>query len=138
MEAAGHGRTTAAVRRGDDVRPRPRRDDHVRRERRDGTLTDTWAFRRGTWAPLSPDTTPTWVENAVISFDPNSEQLIRFGGYNTAGQPTAETWAWDGTDWNKLRLEVKPPARGDADIAYDPQRGIPRAVRRVVAVGISQ
>jgi hypothetical protein len=49
----------------------------------------------------------------------DGSRLILFGGY-VGGADSAETWAWDGTDWTLL--PGGPPARESAMMTYDPVR----------------
>jgi hypothetical protein len=48
-------------------------------------------------------------------------QLVLFGGFQSDGQPRADTWTWDGEEWRELRVSGPAPRRWPA-MAYDPHR----------------
>ena len=37
-------------------------------------------------------------------------------------QPFDDLWEWDGTTWAEVITDVRPSARSDAGLAYDPVR----------------
>jgi hypothetical protein len=46
-----------------------------------------------------------------------------FGGYDAmTGQPLNDFWAWDGKTWAQVPADVRPSARSDTAMAYDPAR----------------
>lgn len=81
---------------------------------------DTWILKNGKWSQRLPDSSPRPTESAAMAFDPNRQQVILFGGYDT--QELSDTWAWDGSTWTKLSPAESPPARSSTDLAFDPTR----------------
>src|ERR1035437_9175905 len=46
-----------------------------------------------------------------------------FGGMDSmSSQPLDDLWEWNGTTWAQVTADVRPPARADAAMAYDPAR----------------
>ena len=93
----------------------------------DGTLLDdTWTFDGTSWTLEHPATSPPARIGASLAWDPQSQQMILFGGelasdpYNAA---VKDTWEWNGTDWTMLipstTATTSPPARSEASLAYD-------------------
>ena len=75
-----------------------------------------------TWTQLHPATSPEALTWFSMAFDQGSGQLILFGGVNSSGIITGDTWAWNGTNWTNLNISG-PPARLGASMAYDPAVG---------------
>jgi hypothetical protein len=67
-----------------------------------------------------------------MAYDAARGRVVMFGGRDSSGNMTADTWEWDGTTWtNVTPASGSPPAgyRGEDAMAYDAERG------RVVMVG---
>jgi|GEM_PF-5203940 len=72
-----------------------------------------------TWSQLSPSTSPSARDGAVMAYDPATSQLLLFSGQDYNGVLN-DTWTWNGTTWTKLNPSTSPPARYVAVMAYDP------------------
>lgn len=86
-------------------------------------LNDTWSWDGATttWIELNNGSTgsPPVRDNAVMGYDPVTNQNILFGGRNTSGD-LGDTWSWDGTAWTgPLTLTTSPSARDTASFALD-------------------
>jgi hypothetical protein len=58
-----------------------------------------------------------------MAYDPVRRRVLLFGGYATTSTYTlADTWEWDGTDWNQLNPARSPPGRSSHAMAYDAAR----------------
>ncbi len=98
-----------------------------------GPLADAWTFDGTSWAPLVTATTPPARAGASLAYDPARRRLVLTGGasgdgtypYGAAGGTVtmrADTWEWDGVDW-QLAPVGPAPARIGAAMAYDAARG---------------
>lgn len=84
---------------------------------------DTWLFD-GVWHRLEPRTT-TGVKTDHMGAEDRHGNIVVFGGTTQhGGRSSDDTWLWDGRDWTRLELDVRPSARVFAGIAYDPLRGV--------------
>ena len=64
---------------------------------------------------------PTPRYGHAMAFNPLTGKTCVFGGYDTtAGQTLNDLWAWDGTTWTQMAADVRPSARTNAAMAYDP------------------
>ncbi len=86
-------------------------------------LTDTWTWNGSTWTQLYPAHSPGPLESAAIAYDPATRQVVLFGGISTANTGgtaiSGDTWTWNGSDWTQQHPVSSPPARMDANLAYD-------------------
>ncbi len=57
-----------------------------------------------------------------MAYDAARGQTVVFGGLGRNGGVLADTWAWNGTDWNKQDPDHRPKPRYLADMAYDAAR----------------
>lgn len=53
-----------------------------------------------------------------MGYDPESGQVIMFGGRGTGGD-LGDTWVWTGTGWIRPRLEMSPHSRDGASMVFD-------------------
>ena len=83
-------------------------------------LNDTWNWDGTTWTQLFPSNSPSERSDASMAFDPATNQLILFGGYDSSGNVLNDTWNWNGTTWTQLFPPTSPPAREEAVMAFDP------------------
>jgi hypothetical protein len=91
---------------------------------------ETWTFDGSNWAQQSPATEPPVTDGASLAYDPNSTDLIFYGG-ESSGSAVSATWAWDGSNWTVLAPADSPPAVVSAALAYDP------AANALVLAGLS-
>ncbi len=97
-------------------------------------LNDTWAWNSttGTWAQVDDTadpactttctTSPSVRSGAVLAYDPATDQLVLFGGYNGSAW-LADTWTWTGTTWSQLAPATSPTGRTAASFGYDSSSG---------------
>lgn len=90
----------------------------------DGLLAETrqWPVVNNsmTWSKLSPTTSPPASYGSSMGYydGPGTDQVILFGGVSKSGF-LGDTWAWDGSDWQKLTPYPAPSARYEAAMTYD-------------------
>jgi hypothetical protein len=81
-----------------------------------------------TWFDVVPPGTansPGLRLGQAVAFDSRRQATVLFGGGNALSGPlyTSDTWEWDGANWTK-RNSGQAPARHDAAMAYDSDRGV--------------
>ncbi|MEZ4367106.1 MAG: hypothetical protein R2939_12610 [Kofleriaceae bacterium] len=59
---------------------------------------DTWAWDGIDWRDLAPAHAPQGAD-AAMTYDPDRERVVLFGGFDAAGAPLADTREFDGVDW---------------------------------------
>jgi hypothetical protein len=57
---------------------------------------------------------------AAIGFDPETHQVVLFGGLGDTGS-RGDTWVWNGAYWMRPRLAVAPVTREFASMIFDPK-----------------
>lgn len=86
-------------------------------------LNDTWTWDGTNWLPLHPEPSPSARSGANMVYDAVNQRLVLFGGAlvgsNHADIPIADTWTWDGTNWQQQQPVVSPPARTQASMTFD-------------------
>ncbi len=89
----------------------------------DTALDATWSFNGSTWTKLSPTNSPPARAQAAMAYDPNTSQIILFGGcagYSQNCNALADTWTWDGTNWTQASPQSSPPGGdGQNGMAWD-------------------
>lgn len=66
---------------------------------------------------------PTARYGAAMAFNPLTGKTCMFGGTDTfSGQLFGDYWEWDGKTWTQIKMDVLPPARNQAAMAFDPAR----------------
>jgi hypothetical protein len=91
-------------------------------------LHDTWTWKSGCWTELAPAHNPPGFVAIAAAYDPSRGVVVMYGGYWIAGSPRADTWLWNGIDWQQAAT-VTPVLAPVA--AYDPNS------KRVVVYGES-
>lgn len=81
------------------------------------TAGETWKWNGEAWDKMQI-TQPSGVFNAVVAYDRESMNLVRFGGW-TGGGRTNETWTFQDSSWNKLELATSPSERNHSSMVYD-------------------
>lgn len=74
------------------------------------------------WSQQAPATSPTPRIEAMMALDLQNGETVLFGGADNAGFPPtnfADTWTWDGTNWNSQSPANSPPGRYFGAMAYD-------------------
>ncbi len=69
------------------------------------------------WVQLAPATSPSARAYASMAYDPVSQKVVLFGGYD--GVYLNDTWTFDGTNWTKVETAAAPPVRTNAGMAFD-------------------
>jgi hypothetical protein len=69
--------------------------------------------------PGQPGTPPARAD-ASVGYDPDTGQVVMFGGQGSADQ-LADTWVWDGSVWRPEVTAQSPPSRLDAPMVFDPK-----------------
>lgn len=70
------------------------------------------------WQKLTPLGTLSPRAYFATAYDPVSQNVVIFGGYNNNGQ-LDETWIYDGQNWRHAVEYVHPSARASASMVYD-------------------
>jgi len=87
---------------------------------------DVWELDPATATFLNrtePLGVPSARNNQAMAYDPVSQLTYLFGGYELQrGLPLDDLWAWDGKTWTQVTTTTRPPGRGDAALAFDPER----------------
>jgi len=60
-------------------------------------LRDLWAWDGTTWTQLAANGPPSRGGQPGLTYDPNRDRLVLFGGGNLSG-----TWEWDGRGWMQV------------------------------------
>jgi len=71
-----------------------------------------------TWTQLFPATSPSPRSIAAMAYDPVSQKIVLFGGYDGT-QYLNDTWTFDGSNWTEISAATAPPARTNASMAFD-------------------
>jgi len=70
------------------------------------------------WVQLSPTNSPSPRSSLAMTYDPVSEKVVMFGGFDGAGYLN-DTWTFDGTTWTQIATQSPPPERAAAQMTYD-------------------
>src|SRR6266542_4311301 len=70
------------------------------------------------WIQLCPPISPPPRSYLAMTYDPASGKVIMFGGSDGATYLN-DTWTFDGITWAQVTTLPSPPARTNAQIAYD-------------------
>jgi Galactose oxidase, central domain len=83
--------------------------------------SNLWTWNGSTWAPDG-----SAHSGAALAYDPDTHQMVVFGGETAAIPPTyfSDTWirndsVWAGA-WTQARPAISPPARATTTMAYEP------------------
>ncbi len=90
----------------------------------------TWGWDGASWSFLNPAIAPPDLNDPAMVFDPIHNQIVLFGGTNTAGQGVNLTYTFDGHNW-KDRTDYSdihtnahtPPPRKNTMMAFDAADG---------------
>jgi hypothetical protein len=86
---------------------------------------EVWEINTASYAcqdRSAPSNTPLPRSNHALAYNPTTGKTYVFGGLDINQQPFDDLWEWDGTTWTKVTTDVRPSARSDAGLAYDPVR----------------
>ena len=62
------------------------------------------------WVPLKAKNSPSARAASAMAYDPVSQKIILFGGFDYANYLN-ETWIFDGLTWTKLNTPTAPSGR---------------------------
>ena len=84
-------------------------------------LGDTWVFQGGNWTQrINLPTSPTPRFGHAMLPDQSATSVVLVGGSDGSGAPIADTWLWNGSQWNE---QLPAPSRREgAAMAYDETR----------------
>jgi hypothetical protein len=75
-------------------------------------LGQTWEFAAGNWTNVAPVLSPLGRVDAAMAFHPATSAMLMFGGADSSGNASDETWSYDGTTWTQSNLiGPRPSAR---------------------------
>lgn len=83
----------------------------------------TWEYAAGNWTEVDNYSVPGPLLYRATAFDPVSGELYTVDGLSASGTVVNQTYRFDGSEWHALQVNVSPPARIDASLAYDPTLG---------------
>ena len=88
-----------------------------------GLLNDTWRYDGTTWTKASPATSPPARLRHAVAFDLLRGKVVLFGGSTATNTGHfADTWEFDGTNWQQLTPANSPTPRNDHAMVYDEAR----------------
>jgi hypothetical protein len=67
---------------------------------------------------VNPTDNPIARESMALAYDPVSQRVVMFGGFNKQGW-IDETWLFDGTTWVHVIPQTSPPRRAGTMMAFD-------------------
>jgi hypothetical protein len=90
-----------------------------------GASSETWVWDGTNWTLKSPQNSPPGRYAAAMAYDSARSQIVLFGGFDEAAanmgvfEALADTWVWDGSNWNQKSAQTSPPARDFFAMVYD-------------------
>jgi cysteine-rich repeat protein len=91
------------------------------------SLSDTWTWNGREWN-LANIEAGLQRARAGLAYDAKREKVVLFGGARKRQLPAPlffdDTWEWNGASWTKVETTVRPSARADMAMAYDPSREV--------------
>ena len=87
----------------------------------------TWEWDGAAWLRQRPPQSPQGRDGHAMLWNPTTERVVMFGGADDGGgvEPDGELgglWSWDGETWDAVEPAVRPAARYDHAMAFDPGR----------------
>jgi hypothetical protein len=87
------------------------------------SYTNTWVWSGSRWTLAAPASSPPGRIDAAAAFDPQSKQVLLFGGRHapySSGPSLNDTWGWDGGTWHELDSGAGGPPPGEgSSMAWD-------------------
>ncbi|HET9690234.1 MAG TPA: hypothetical protein VFP61_03720 [Acidimicrobiales bacterium] len=72
------------------------------------------------WTEPATPTSPSPLRDPAMAYDPDTGEVVLFGGVLPGGTPSDQTWEWNGTKWLQPPVAgAVPPARSGAALAFD-------------------
>ncbi|MFH2010131.1 MAG: kelch repeat-containing protein [bacterium] len=90
----------------------------------EGGWENTWEFDGTQWQEFVHDVRPGDRRDHRMVYAEAWERIVLFGGANNilVPLPSDEVWEYDGQSWQQIELAVRPSARWDHGLSYDPNR----------------
>lgn len=89
----------------------------------DQPSNDTWAYDVGddTWTKMLSAGGPSPRFSSAMAYDPESGEMVLFGGMDHDGPLLSDTWTYNFTEnaWTSVKPLHSPPARWGHSMAYD-------------------
>jgi hypothetical protein len=86
---------------------------------------DTWEWNGSTWTQRAPATVPPARWGSFLCADWGAGNVVMFGGRaGAAGPSLADTWIWNGFDWQPRSPAQAPSSRVQGGSCYDLTRGV--------------
>ncbi|HZY93198.1 MAG TPA: PKD domain-containing protein [Thermoplasmata archaeon] len=85
-------------------------------------LGDTWEYTGGTWTDLTASltTSPSARWAPGLTYDPQTQSILLFGGRDQSPTWFNDTWTFNATGWHQLTAKGAPsPRNADGDLVYD-------------------
>ena len=80
----------------------------------------TWLWDGARWSHALPAASPPGRLGAAAAYDPQTAEVMLFGGRLAAGRLVDDTWGWTGTTWHRLDDgSAAPPAGEGSLMAWD-------------------
>jgi len=88
-------------------------------------FNDTWEWNGATWTLRNPPMRPPARWNCFLTCDWGRGYVVMFGGgVGATNQMFADTWTWDGTNWQPRSPLTAPTARRSGASAFDVQHNL--------------
>ena len=90
-----------------------------------GSTREVWELNPATttWMDRSaPSNSPGQRSSHAMAADPVTGKVYVFGGQDIMGNILDDLWEWNGDKWVECSADIRPTARMDAALAYDPAR----------------
>jgi cysteine-rich repeat protein len=90
-----------------------------------GRFNDTWEFSDSRWRAQPTTVSPLKIDGHAMAFDSIRAKMVLFGGFSVVNgvfTAVAETWEYDGTNWQRIATIGSPSKRSGAMIAFDAVR----------------
>jgi hypothetical protein len=85
---------------------------------------DTWVWNGSDWIHKNPGLPPSPRKGASMAWDPSTNRVLLFGGFDDQTPHSDQTWAWNGTQWAQLLpATTVPHERSYAAMATDEANG---------------
>jgi hypothetical protein len=70
------------------------------------------------WVQFTPANFPLPRSYLATTYDPVSGKVVAFGGFDGTTYLN-DTWTFNGISWIQIAAQLSPPARANAQMAYD-------------------
>jgi hypothetical protein len=85
-----------------------------------GLLSDTWEWDGTSWSQVTTQNAPAPRFWHAMAYDSHRQRVVLFGGGDRdTATLYADTWEYDGVDWQHINTPHSPPAMDQMSMAYD-------------------